>query len=101
MNRPCDEFFTRSTFAPDEDRGIGWRCFVDELIDLAHASTVPHHAVFDIESFLQAAILAFEPFHVPGMFEGHSGNRRNRRQKMQVMFVEMLGWTRGVGVNDA
>src|SRR5207244_11645311 len=56
--------------------------------------------IFDIDFFQQAPVLAFEPFDVARMLQGHGRDGRDGGEQMQVMFVQMYVRTRRVGIND-
>jgi len=75
--------------------------FTDELKNFMYTRAVPNHVVFDADFFLEPAILTFEPFNIANVFQSNGRNGCNGRQKVQVVFVELLCGFGDVRINHA
>src|SRR5262249_16562371 len=94
MNRPRDQFLPGSTLTENQSRRLVGSDFAKKLIDVPHTWAVAHHIVLDVDFFLQPPVLTFEPIDVSRMLQGHSYNRCNCGQQMEMMFIEMYVRTR-------
>src|SRR5262249_35745141 len=83
-----NKFFTGSTFAADQNRGVCLGNFRDKLIHSAHPGTFTDHVVFNTDVGLKPAVFSFEPFHVLRILDGDAGHAGNTHHQLKVTFVE-------------
>src|SRR5262249_32319073 len=81
MNSSSDEFFSGTALATNQNRRIDAGYFADELVNLADLSALADHIVLDIDFFLKAPILTFQPLNVSSMLERDGSHRSNCRQQ--------------------
>src|SRR5262249_36582092 len=67
MNCTRNQFLAGTALSTNQYRRVYRGDPTYELIDLAHSGAITHHVVLDIDFFLQAAVLPFEPFDVASM----------------------------------
>src|SRR5216684_4514111 len=93
------ELLPRPALAFDENRRVRRSRPSQELIDLLHARAFTHQAPFLADLDGQALIFLLQPLQPAGIVERDRGNARNRRQQLQVIFVETVGGTDAVEIN--
>ena len=85
MNRLCDQFLSRTTFAGNQYGGFVFRNFPDQIKDLCHGFTSGHDAtkgilVLDLFHFLfKVLVFRFQTFTLFGFFEGQKDFIRFKR----------------------
>src|SRR5579871_5371314 len=88
MDGAGHKILARSTFAADQNGGIGASHTRDEAVNLAHRFTFAHHVVFDSNLVLQSFVFSAEALYTEQIADGRAGERGDGGDKIEMPLVE-------------
>jgi hypothetical protein len=82
VNGSRQQLLTGTALTADQDSSSRRRDLAYKLEHLAHPWACPHHVVLNVDCFLQAAILRFQPFQTARIFKRHTHDAADGRRQL-------------------